>query len=309
MEVNVGNLDSWIPPGSRLSKCQSTQPGDIPTNKCTNCGNFSPYSLAMHRGETFNTAMRPFLLMFLLIGVFPQCGILRKDSRELRFRWLGPETIFSVVLILIGLTMSYVEYEWLDRVGGVNARNIIGIVFFMDTVISTSLLVLLARKWHKLAVHFDEIHKIFSAVSDGKMKNGIHLPIRIAAGVLLTCGFRMWHTLSSSTMKNETIDFILQCNICLQRLPIYTTNTARLNIVAGKCRISRITSLLGTILSFSNIFDTIFWFYCSSRYVQSKCMNSFKPSYMIYGRFSLHQLHWRCLGVVMIWWSFWRVLV
>ncbi|XP_029719380.2 gustatory receptor for sugar taste 64a-like [Aedes albopictus] len=73
----------------------------------------------------------------------------------------------------------------------------------MDTVISTSLLVMLARKWHKLAVHFDEIHKIFSAVSDGKMKNGIHLPIRIAAGVLLTCGFLQHMSSKTADLYNQ----------------------------------------------------------------------------------------------------------
>lgn len=75
----------------------------------------------------------------------------------------------------------------MDRVGGVNAQNIIGIVFFVDTVISTSLLVILAQKWHKLAVHFDEIHRIFS-ISDEKIIKGIHFPIRFTAGVILTCG-------------------------------------------------------------------------------------------------------------------------
>lgn len=65
----------------------------------------------MPREETFNTAMRPVLLIFQLIGVFPLCGILRKDSRELRFQWFTLKALLSVVIILIGLTMSYVEYE------------------------------------------------------------------------------------------------------------------------------------------------------------------------------------------------------
>nr|XP_029718703.1 gustatory receptor for sugar taste 64a-like [Aedes albopictus] len=136
-------------------------------------------SSEMQHGQTFHSAMRPILLLYQVIGVFPVYGITRKDPQDLRFRWLTLRALFSVTIMLIGLVMSVVEYERLTRVGGVNTQSIIGILFYMDTVFSIMLLVMIAQRWKQLVVKFGEIHEVFVVGSSGgEGKKGIHLPIR-----------------------------------------------------------------------------------------------------------------------------------
>lgn len=143
-------------------------------------------SSEMQHGQTFHSAMRPILLLYQVIGVFPVYGITRKDPQDLRFRWLTLRALFSVTIMLIGLVMSVVEYERLTRVGGVNTQSIIGILFYMDTVFSIMLLVMIAQRWKQLVVKFGEIHEVFVVGSSGgEGKKGIHLPIRATACTLL----------------------------------------------------------------------------------------------------------------------------
>ncbi|XP_055605248.1 gustatory receptor for sugar taste 64a-like [Uranotaenia lowii] len=106
--------------------------------------------------RTFNTTMVPAFVSFQMFGFFPVTGILgSKTSIDLRFRWWHPKTLFSVLIALLGMLMCYVEYRRVDRTG-VNAGNLIGVVFYADTVVCMALMLKLARKWRSFALMWDQ---------------------------------------------------------------------------------------------------------------------------------------------------------
>ncbi|XP_058817465.1 uncharacterized protein LOC131680771 [Topomyia yanbarensis] len=95
--------------------------------------------------------------------------------------------IFSLVVIVVGLTMCYIEYERLERVG-VSAKNIIGIIFYMDTVFIMMLMVNLSRKWHSVAIQWQYVDSVFLDNSERKSKPYLKSKIRYTAWILIGCG-------------------------------------------------------------------------------------------------------------------------
>lgn len=135
--------------------------------------------------DSFNNAMRPVFAVFQMIGTFPVTGIRQKKTIEFQFKWFSMRTGFSVVLIAIGLVMCYIEYERLDRVG-VNARNIVGILFYIDTVIIMILLINLARNWRSLAIKWENVDRVFQ--NHNVKGRSMQFKIRAASCVLILCG-------------------------------------------------------------------------------------------------------------------------
>ncbi|XP_055605232.1 gustatory receptor for sugar taste 64a-like [Uranotaenia lowii] len=83
--------------------------------------------------------MVPAFVSFQMFGFFPVTGILgSKTSIDLNFRWWHPKTLFSVLIALLGMLMCYVEYRRVDRTG-VNAGNLLGVVFYADTYCNVAL--------------------------------------------------------------------------------------------------------------------------------------------------------------------------
>ncbi|XP_055635562.1 gustatory receptor for sugar taste 64a-like isoform X3 [Toxorhynchites rutilus septentrionalis] len=144
--------------------------------------------------DSFNNAMCPIFAFFQLIGTFPVTGIRQKEHIDLRFKWFSMRTMFSFVLIVIGLVMSYIEYERLYRVG-VNARNIVGIVFYINTVLILILLVNLARHWRSLAIKWEYVDRLFQ--NRDKIGRSLNFKIRVASCVLILCGI-LEHLLSKA---------------------------------------------------------------------------------------------------------------
>ncbi|XP_053691092.1 uncharacterized protein LOC128739622 [Sabethes cyaneus] len=142
--------------------------------------------------DSFNVAMRPVILIFQLMGTFPMCGLLQRDTLALRFKWLSIQTAVSLVFVMTGLLMCYIEYERLERVG-VNARNIIGILFYIDTVIIMMLMVNFARRWRSLAIKWRYVDSVVPVT--GKSNTFMLLKIRWTAWIMILCAL-VEHTLS-----------------------------------------------------------------------------------------------------------------
>ncbi|XP_055543533.1 uncharacterized protein LOC129729077 [Wyeomyia smithii] len=144
--------------------------------------------------NSFNEAMRPVILTFQLMGTFPMSGLFQRDSLAIRFKWFSIQTVVSLVFVMVGLLMCYIEYERLEKVG-VNARNIIGILFYIDTVIIMALMVNLARRWRSLATKWRYVDSIVPIT--GKSNTYLRVKIKWTAWMVILCAL-VEHMLSKT---------------------------------------------------------------------------------------------------------------
>ncbi|XP_058448775.1 gustatory receptor for sugar taste 64a-like [Malaya genurostris] len=91
------------------------------------------------------------------------------------------------LIVILGLIMCYIEYERLERIG-VNAKNIIGIIFYLDTVIITILMINFSRKWHSVATQWQYVESVFRCYADHRKQSNLKSMIRNVSSVLIGCG-------------------------------------------------------------------------------------------------------------------------
>ena len=137
--------------------------------------------------DTLNNALRPVFAVFQLMGTFPVGGILQRNPIGLRFRWFSVLFFFSLTLIVVGLVMTYVEYERLERIGA-NAKNTIGILFYVDTVLIMALMANLARKWRHLALEWERVDLEFIVKEASEPKRSLRITVWATSSVMLVCG-------------------------------------------------------------------------------------------------------------------------
>ncbi|KAL1378565.1 hypothetical protein pipiens_003964 [Culex pipiens pipiens] len=137
--------------------------------------------------DSLNNALRPVFVVFQLMGTFPVGGILQRSPIGLRFRWISVQFLFSLTLIVVGLVMSYIEFERLQRIGA-NAHNTVGTLFYVDTVLIMALLVNLARKWRPLALEWERVEREFLPKEAGEAKRSLRKTVWFTSGIMIVCG-------------------------------------------------------------------------------------------------------------------------
>ena len=83
--------------------------------------------------------------------------------------------------------MTYVEYERLERIGA-NAKNTIGILFYVDTVLIMALMANLARKWRHLALEWERVDLEFIVKEASEPKRSLRITVWATSSVMLVCG-------------------------------------------------------------------------------------------------------------------------
>lgn len=95
-----------------------------------------------------------------LFGIFPLSGIFDKDSHRIRLVWPTLRVILDLILLAGGIVNCVTEFIRLRAVG-VNAKNINGLVFYVDGCIINVLFLQMATKWNRVAVKWDTVDRIF----------------------------------------------------------------------------------------------------------------------------------------------------
>lgn len=106
---------------------------------------------------------RPLLLDILtgqLFGIFPLSGVFDKDPNRIRLVWPTVRVALDLIVLGAGIANTIAECMRL-RMVGVNAKNINGLIFFVDGCIINVLFLLMATKWNRVAVKWDSVDRIF----------------------------------------------------------------------------------------------------------------------------------------------------
>ncbi|XP_062557004.1 uncharacterized protein LOC134221845 [Armigeres subalbatus] len=110
--------------------------------------------------DSFHQAMRPYIVTGQLFGIFPLSGIYDVDPNRIRLAWPTLRVLLGLVVLGAGIVNSIAEYLRLQSVG-VSAKNINGLIFFIDGCIINVLFLMLATKWKRVAVKWDSVDRIF----------------------------------------------------------------------------------------------------------------------------------------------------
>uniref|UniRef100_A0A182VQP8 Gustatory receptor n=1 Tax=Anopheles minimus TaxID=112268 RepID=A0A182VQP8_9DIPT len=168
----------------------------------------------------FHNTIRPILVIFLLFGQFPLYGILHRKPSQWHFRWVSFQTVLCLVLVVVGLFLSFVEYDRL-LVIGVNADNIIGPLFYVDVIIIMLLLLRIATRWSTMVPKWEQVEALeVMQFNSQKQYERSAQRIRAVAGLLIVMGFAE-HMLSIGKTVYVKVDEARVCNWDYNNLPEY----------------------------------------------------------------------------------------
>nr|XP_029718725.1 gustatory receptor for sugar taste 64a-like [Aedes albopictus] len=95
-----------------------------------------------------------------IFGIFPLSGIFNEDPSRVRLVWSSLRVILDLIVLGAGIVNSIAECMRLQMVG-VNAKNINGLIFFIDGCIINVLFLQMATKWNRVVVKWDSVDRIF----------------------------------------------------------------------------------------------------------------------------------------------------
>ncbi|XP_068149019.1 gustatory receptor for sugar taste 61a [Drosophila tropicalis] len=101
--------------------------------------------------DTFHRAIRPYLCLAQIFGIMPLSNVLSRDPQEVKFRMRSMGMVFTVVFLLLGGLKTIIVADRLLTVG-LNAKNMVGLFFFIMGMIICASFVSFARCWSRLIV-------------------------------------------------------------------------------------------------------------------------------------------------------------
>ncbi|EDW70121.1 gustatory receptor for sugar taste 61a [Drosophila virilis] len=101
--------------------------------------------------DTFHRAIRPYLCLAQVFGMMPLANVLSPNPQMVTFQLRSSGTCFSLIFLLLGGVKTIRLATKLFQ-GGINAKNIVGVVFFSSGMIICMNFICLARCWTRLIV-------------------------------------------------------------------------------------------------------------------------------------------------------------
>ncbi|XP_038116182.1 gustatory receptor for sugar taste 64a [Culex quinquefasciatus] len=152
--------------------------------------------------DTYHEAVRPFLIIGQIFGMFPVTGIFNRNPCKVHLEWISVRVVLNLVIFGAALVNAVAEFLRLRQVGA-NAKNINGLVFYIDCGTISVLFLKMATSWNQVAVKWAHVERIFleetyRVESWWTMKR----KIRIVAGMLLL-GAVAEHLLSIVNLAND----------------------------------------------------------------------------------------------------------
>ncbi|XP_035900725.1 gustatory receptor for sugar taste 64a-like isoform X2 [Anopheles stephensi] len=111
--------------------------------------------------DTFLRGARPFIILGQLFGIFPIYGITANEPTRLRLKWFSVRVILNLTVVVTALVQAYYEYGRLKMIG-INAKNVSGLIFYLDACLINVLFLNLATKWRTVAAKWGEVDETFN---------------------------------------------------------------------------------------------------------------------------------------------------
>ncbi|KAG4072379.1 hypothetical protein HA402_004311 [Bradysia odoriphaga] len=136
------------------------------------------------RNESFFESVWPVIYFAQFMGFMPVQGIRTGDPFKFEFRWKTFRVMITMLYFVLGVSLGTMYLRRISRIG-INAKNIVGFVFYSVCVFIGLLFLFLAQKWKNLAMIWHQREKIFLNLPYKECGWRLSTKIRITAGVIL----------------------------------------------------------------------------------------------------------------------------
>lgn len=184
--------------------------------------------------EEINLRASFFFLHFLVVvlgqifGIFPIYGIMSRDPQHLRLKWFSVRVILNLTVVFTALMQAYFEYQRLATIG-VNAKNVSGLIFFIDACLINVLFLNLATGWRAIAVKWTEVDHTFNRPPFQMVGWSLRKRLRVISFTLLflALGKSLLVYELSRVFFSSKLSLTLQWNIFFQFSVARTINISR----------------------------------------------------------------------------------
>ncbi|XP_058446446.1 gustatory receptor for sugar taste 64a-like [Malaya genurostris] len=160
--------------------------------------------------DTFHRSIGPIVILGQIFGTFPISGVLSQDPAAVRLDWLSVRVALNLLVVATTCFHMVTEFLRLQSVG-MNAKNINGLIFFINNFTISVLFLHVASKWNKVAIMWNQVDRIFILEPYRICSQWpLYRKIRVAAAVLLLLALAE-HLLSIFNLVNEQREEIKKC--------------------------------------------------------------------------------------------------
>ncbi|XP_059610052.1 gustatory receptor for sugar taste 64b-like [Phlebotomus argentipes] len=202
--------------------------------------------------DTFHTAVRYILLIGQLFAIFPASGILNKNSKKIRFRWISIRSFYCSVLILFQILNFLLALRRLGKLG--ISFSVFATAFFYFVTLSGSVILFhLARTWNKIVRRIERTEITFLHEPYHQVGWPMYRKLRLVASLLIL-GAVLEHGMYFMAKFVNSRTQLKQCNL---KVPIYEhyLKTERRHIFS----VLPYHIALASLIEWSNICSTLCW--------------------------------------------------
>ncbi|XP_055910875.1 uncharacterized protein LOC129945239 [Eupeodes corollae] len=134
--------------------------------------------------DTFHRAVAPILVFAQCFSIMPVIGVRHASPKYLRFTTKSPQFFWTLLFIFAGLVLACGMMRKIIRLG-IDAKNIVGLVFFLCCMSANILFLSLSTRWSKLVQYWAEVELTFLKKPYFTSKRNLAKRIRTAAILII----------------------------------------------------------------------------------------------------------------------------
>ncbi|KAJ6635418.1 Gustatory receptor for sugar taste 64a [Pseudolycoriella hygida] len=170
--------------------------------------NFEIKKLVTHN-ESFFESVWPVIYVAQFMGFMPLQGVRTKDPVKYEFRWKTIRVLVTLLYFLLGGLIAEMYLQKIAKIG-INAKNIVNLVFYSCCLFGGVLFLLLAQKFKRLAIAWQRFEKVFLNLPYKECGWRLSTKIRITAAAISFVAI-VEHIMAQG---NTIYNFYMKINIC-----------------------------------------------------------------------------------------------
>ncbi|XP_033241094.1 gustatory receptor for sugar taste 61a isoform X5 [Drosophila pseudoobscura] len=151
--------------------------------------------------DTFYRAIRPYLCVAQLFGIMPLSNVLSRDPQDVKFRLRSVGMCFTGLFLLLGGIKTVMQANILFRTG-LNAKNMMNLVFLIVGIVNWLNFTGFARSWSKLILPWSSLDILMQFAPYAPSKHSLRSKLRLIGCVV---GSLAWITCCTMPLATTAI--------------------------------------------------------------------------------------------------------
>ncbi|XP_067648195.1 gustatory receptor for sugar taste 64a-like isoform X2 [Eurosta solidaginis] len=163
--------------------------------------------------DIFHRAISPILIVGQCFSLLPVLGVGHPNPRHLHFSFKSIPVLITLIFLIASSSLNLATMKYLAKIG-VNAKNLVGVVFFTCVQSSTILFFALAPRWPRLIRYWTRTEMIFVRKPYEMPKRHLSSRVRRAAFaiIILSATEHMLYLISAVISQYRKASFCASVN-------------------------------------------------------------------------------------------------